>query len=229
MRTRFSPSALALIVSLVVLQVIFVGYTQVTLERRNDQLLQSFRTHGMALYELQLHALHMRRYEKDYFLAVNDPAERSRYTQLWRDHKDLANVNLTLVENTADFSAADRAQFKQWRTLLANYTADFERATARIETDIERTGKIPDVFTAYSSMGQARVAIRAVLGESQTITDAQFAWLNTSSQSITYWNRLLILASTLVAMLIAWLIVLTGSGAFRIRPGFGGRAAGPAT
>lgn len=51
---------------------------KMTLEKRNDQLLQSFRSHGMALYELQLNALHMRRYQKDYFLAINNPAERSR-------------------------------------------------------------------------------------------------------------------------------------------------------
>jgi hypothetical protein len=111
MKTRFSPTALALIVLLVFLQVVLVGYTQVTLEKRNDQLLQSFRSHGMALYELQLNTLHMRRYEKDYFLAINDPGERARYGQLWQDYRANAYNTLIEVENTKDFAPADRAQF----------------------------------------------------------------------------------------------------------------------
>ena len=223
MKTHFSPTALALIVLLVFLQVGLVGYTQMTLEKRNDQLLQSFRSHGMALYELQLNTLHMRRYEKDYFLAINDPAERARYAQLWQDYRANAYKTLIEVENTPDFAAADRAQFKQWRTLLTNYTTDFERAMDWAEATIKKDGVIPDVVAAYATMGEARIAIRTVLGQSQTITDAQFDWLNSSSKDLAFWNRMLILASAIVAMVIAWLIVLTGSGAFRIRPSFGSR------
>ncbi len=223
MKTRFSPTALALIILLVFLQVVLVGYTQVTLERRNDQLLQSFRSHGMALYELQLNTLHMRRYEKDYFLAINNPAERNRYGQLWQDYRANAFNNLIEVENTPDFAAADHAQFKQWRTLLTDYTVDFERAMDWAEATIKRDGSIPDVVAAYATMGEARIAIRTVLGQSQTITDAQFDWLNRSSSDIAFWNRMLILASAIVALVIAWLIVLTGSGAFRVRPNFASR------
>jgi hypothetical protein len=53
MKTRITPQAMLLILLLVTIPVAILGYTQFTLERRNEQFLDSFLAHGMALYVVQ--------------------------------------------------------------------------------------------------------------------------------------------------------------------------------
>jgi hypothetical protein len=220
MSTRISPQALLGIILLVTIQVVLLGYTQNTLERRNERLLDSFRSHGMALYEVQVNALQLRRYEKDYFLAANDAAERPRYAQLWRDHKSMLDNNISLLQKSGEFSAVELKEFQQWVTLVGNYASDFERAMQSVEAEIGKDGRLRDIVASYAAMGEARKAIRVVIGNAQVITDQQFAWLNQSSGSIKTANRVLILVSCLIAAAISWMIVLAANGSFRIRRPF---------
>jgi hypothetical protein len=220
MSTRISPQALLGIILLVTIQVVLLGYTQNTLERRNERLLDSFRSHGMALYEVQVNALQLRRYEKDYFLAANDAVERPRYAQLWRDYKNMVDNNISVLLKSEEFSAPEQKEFQLWARLVGNYASDFERAMQTVEAEIAKDGSLRDIVASYAAMGEARKAIRIVIGNAQVITDKQFAWLKRSSGSIAIANRVLILVSCLIAAAISWMIVLAANGVFRIRRPF---------
>ncbi len=220
MGTRISPQALLAIILLVTVQVLLLGYTQHTLEQRNERLLSSFRTHGMALYEVQVNALQLRRYEKDYFLAANDPIERPRYAQLWRDYKSMVDNNVSVLLSSKEFSALEQKEFRLWATLVGDYASDFERAMQSVEAEIATNGQLSDIVASYAAMGEARKAIRIVIGNAQVLTDKQLAWMHSSSASITIANRVLILVSCVIAAAISWMIVLAANGAFRIRRSF---------
>jgi hypothetical protein len=217
MNARISPQALVIILLLITVQVVLLGYTQVQLERRNDRLLESFQSHGMGLYEVQVNALNLRRYEKDYFLASNDASERLRYAQLWRDYKILLDNGIGNLMNSKGFSELEQKQFREWNTLFGNYAKDFERTMQTVEADIAKDGKLLDIVASYAAMGEARIAIRHVIGGAQSITDRQRDWLKSSSESMATANRVLILVSCLVAAVLSWMIVLACNGTFRIR------------
>jgi hypothetical protein len=194
---RFSARGVTM---MLVIQTIFALIIQVLFEHQMHQAVGSFRDHGMGLYELQLNALQLRRYEKDYFLAANDPVERPRYLQLWRDYQRLLQGNLDQVRTAQDFSADERAKLSEWIKMLRLYSKDFEASVASVEAHILKFGKIDDVVVAYSQMGEARRAIRVVLGQAQEITDMEYAQLERRVWGTTILTRLCFLSLVCIGL-----------------------------
>jgi hypothetical protein len=203
--TKLSMRTLLVVV---IAQLICVLLAQTLFERFGSRSVASFKNHGMALYELQLNTLQLRRYEKDYFLAANDPVERPRYLQLWRDYQLLVQGNLDQVRAGDHFSDAERKKLSDWTVLLRLYSRDFEANVAKTEALITSVGKIDDIVLAYSQMGEARKAIRVVLGQAQEISDTEYLRLSQHAARTTLLTRLLLgaflLSSTLLVLLFAF-------------------------
>ena len=202
---RFSRNILSRNIAIViVLQLVCALAIQVFFERQTHQALASFRDHGIGLYELQLNTLQLRRYEKDYFLAANDPVERPRYLHLWRDYQALVQANLDQVRATKGYTESERAKLSEWTKLLRLYSRDFEANVARTETHIIENGKIDDIVVAYSQMSDARRAIRVVLGQAHEITVANFDQLTNKISTTTFWTRLCLVVIVLLGILLAF-------------------------
>jgi hypothetical protein len=191
---------------LVFVQVLLLAYAQYLMTGKNQQSIASFQSHGMALYELQINALQLRRYEKDYFLAANDPAERARYRQLWSDHRNLFDTQLRSAMRSDSFEVSEQKQFQAWAELIKRYGDDFQRSIKAVETEIDTQGSVRDIASAYAQMGEARKAIRIVLSEALAITDREYKTMGTTWNRIEWVNRALFLVALLFAVLLYFLI-----------------------
>ncbi len=192
--------------ALVFVQVLLLAYAQYLMSGRNQQSIANFQSHGMALYELQINALQLRRYEKDYFLAANDPSERARYAQLWSDHRNLFDSQLQKALISDNFAPNDQRRFQAWAELVKHYGNDFQRSVRQVEAEIDSTGRVQDIAATYAQMGEARKAIRIVLSEALAITDREFKSMGSTWNRIEWVNRALFATALLFAIMLYFLI-----------------------
>jgi hypothetical protein len=184
-------------------QCLLFAFAQIGFERMNDNLLSGLKNHGMLLYEIQLNALQLRRYEKDYFLAANDAIERPRYLQLWRDYRALLDVDLEKFRSANGLSVAEQQKPIEWRTLVGTYARDFEASVEVVEKQISERGRIDDIVLAYAQMGDARKAIRVVLSQAQALTDREYSALRGSTNRTIVWTRALVAIALLIALFLS--------------------------
>lgn len=142
-------------------------------ERITGQMVTSYGRAVIALYDVQVNTLQMRRYEKDFFLALNNAEERQRYAQLWRDHLVLTRRALDIARGYDGFSDAERQRMNEWVSLLQSYVDDIEPAFRNAERRVATGTPVAEVDRLYLELVDARPAIRTVLTEAQEIIDGR--------------------------------------------------------
>jgi methyl-accepting chemotaxis protein len=82
--------------------------------------------------QVQAATLNLRRYEKDYFLNIDEPVKRSEYLSKW---KAQSQALLGLLDKLATLINTDdqRAKLAAMRAALAGYDEGFDRVQARVE------------------------------------------------------------------------------------------------
>lgn len=80
------------------------------------------------LAEVTTIAQQLRRYEKEYFIYVNDQGGRAKYREEWTDAYDKLNDNLGNMSANVDgvFSVKDTAAFSSWIDALKFYGFEFK-------------------------------------------------------------------------------------------------------
>lgn len=81
-----------------------------------------------SLAELGTVAQQIRRYEKEFFIYVNDDAGRKKYRKEWTDAYDKLTTNLAKMSSNADgaFSTKDTISFSSWTKATQFYGDEFK-------------------------------------------------------------------------------------------------------
>jgi methyl-accepting chemotaxis protein len=87
------------------------------------------------LAELGAASQQIRRYEKEYFIYVNDQTGRTKYRGEWTGIFEKLKTNLTAIQANKDgmFSAQDAITFQSWMNALEFYGKEFNTIMARAD------------------------------------------------------------------------------------------------
>ncbi len=87
------------------------------------------------LAELGAASQQIRRYEKEYFIYVNDQTGRTKYRGEWAGTFEKLKTNLTAIQANKDgmFSAQDTITFQSWMNALEFYGKEFNTIMARAD------------------------------------------------------------------------------------------------
>jgi methyl-accepting chemotaxis protein len=120
---------LAIILGFFVLQFLLGQYLgKTTLEKVDFAVTKNF-TAAEKLSELSVTGQQIRRYEKEYFIYVNDDAGRKKYRTEWTNSYESLNskLNTMIANKETTFSGKDTATMADWKTALDFYSTEFNK------------------------------------------------------------------------------------------------------
>lgn len=102
--------------------------------RVNTAITQNFAA-ADALAEITSIAQQLRRFEKEYFIYVNDQSGRAKYRKEWTDAYDKLSDNLAKMAANAggEFAAGDVTAFSNWMAALKFYGDEFKSIMDKAE------------------------------------------------------------------------------------------------
>lgn len=152
-----------------------VGYSGIS--RMNREIDTTLDHEGAILehgYRARANIVGMRRYEKDVFLNMADPAKVAEYAASWRDEADKAKARLLAV-GEALAAASDQAGGAEIATLLeeqAAYAARFEEVLALV-----RDGGLADAAAANAAMGPVKDTVHDLEAHAKALAENASAGL----------------------------------------------------
>ena len=137
-----------------------------TKERVDEAITKNFNA-ADALADVATQAQAMRRFEKEFFIYINDAPGRAKYRKEWTTAYDSLTKNLdTMIENKAgSFTANDKSAMSSWRAASEFYGQEFKSIMDRADTKaatVTPPAPIIDVVVAKPAKGApAAVAVVA--------------------------------------------------------------------
>ena len=126
-------------------------------------------THDLAYFngmaDLRTHMGNLRRFEKDYYIHISEPAVRASYLAKWKDALDKAQKQLKDSQGKASDDALN-TQEAQLNDLLGQYNDGFNTVSAKIES-----GAIVTTSDANKNMEQYKGSVHAMEGLLQQVSD----------------------------------------------------------
>jgi methyl-accepting chemotaxis protein len=168
--------------------------------------------HDLAFYSrisaLRVDLGNLRRFEKDYFINIATPSERSSYLGKWKDTLDKARGHLQSSQGVSSDPAAD-GQVAQLATLLDRYQSGFLSVSAHVES-----GALTTTAAANKEMTTFKDSVHAMEGVMQTLADqsakaaaALPAQINASAEAAKMMLVGLDISIIIIGTLLAWWIV----------------------
>ena len=112
------------------------------------------------LAELASNGQALRRFEKEYFIYIEDTAKRDGYSKEWQETYDrimkiLADIS---ADRTHIWTASDRVELEKWHASATAYGAGFDALRNRV-----RVNEISTTLSANSAISAAKNAFRVYL------------------------------------------------------------------
>lgn len=130
----------------------------------------------------------MRRYEKEYFIYVDNQKKRDKYGQEWHDAATTLRGMLDNVQRdqSGAWSTRDKITVGTWRSALDTYKRYFDH----LVSDVNR-GRITDTLQANAAIQDGKNAFRVLLGGAAKGGDEKFQLAKAARQTIESNTRVL--------------------------------------
>jgi methyl-accepting chemotaxis protein len=127
-------TGLVLIGLLFLVQAGLLAWGQRTVERDVIENVQRNTLASAQLSELGIVAQQIRRYEKEYFVYVNNPERRENYIKEWSGAADKLNKLLQTMRGNAQsaFTAEDQGKISAWASAAEFYSAEMKKIFALV-------------------------------------------------------------------------------------------------
>ena len=123
----------------------------------------------------------IRRFEKEYFIYLGDPAKRATYHKEWQDsYNRLKQMLETLEKNaTRAWMPADLTEASGWQDALGSYGVGFDKVVADVEA-----GRVASVVQANEGIREAKDRFRVLLDGAAKVGDIRQKHARESRQTI---------------------------------------------
>jgi CHASE3 domain sensor protein len=178
-------------------------------------------TANAKLEELAVLAQQIRRFEKEYFIYVNDPAQRAKYEKEWSDtHAAVTKALETMLANRDhSLTADDLKEVPAWQEAAGFYGDEMRSIFAQVDKPVARGDQSPAALDAAEVNGRIREGkdrfAALIKGVNALSKNKSAETLNLASLAAEAFQRLfyLIAGSVVLGCLIACGLVLTLPGA----------------
>lgn len=128
-------TGLSILLGFIVVTFLLGQYLDRSIQSRVDAAVTKNFAASELLAELGVGGQQIRRYEKEFFIYVNDDAGRAKYRKEWQGTYDKLQNNLTAMIANKDkiFSTADISALQSWNVALDFYGTEFTRIMARAD------------------------------------------------------------------------------------------------
>jgi len=205
-----------------------------------QQVEQSVRRNFLAagvLSHVQLQGERLRRYEKEMFIYVAEPAKRLEYVKEFDTaaREMLTELDSALLPSSRSFDDAERQQIARWKAAALFYIGEFERLAERAQ-QLDMPGRAPSELVTTidfnKAIGPGKDRFRELLKGAQTMRVAKE---QASMQIATRMDRqffalltgTIVLAVLGLLVVLAWPRVARGSRRFLLGPAPAAAAATP--
>jgi methyl-accepting chemotaxis protein len=153
-------AGLAAIALLFIVQAGLLSWGQKTIERDVVSAVQRNTLASSQLSELAVVAQQIRRYEKEYFVYVNNPERRDGYVKEWTNASDKMTKLVQTMRTNADgaFNSDDLGKIANWASAAEFYSAEMKRIFFAVN---ERQAQLSSGAVATSAAANAKPGAQA--------------------------------------------------------------------
>lgn len=168
-----------------------------------EAIIKQFNT-SIFISKLAIDGQKLRRYEKEYFIYIDNKSKRLKYLSEWSEAKGNIQTRLeaALMEKGYVWDKSDRTILKSWLKSLSDYSDGFKNVTKQV-SDAEITNTID----ANIAVHDAKNAFRFFLKGTSTLGEKKFLDARKSSLKIEK-NFNFINIAMLITSVIGFLILL---------------------
>ena len=153
-------SGFALVIIFVLIQ---AGITFFYISKSNklvDQAIQTSFQQSQFISQLAIDGEKLRRYEKEYFIYVNNDRKREKYYNEWNEAKNSIHSRLTaaIKDGSNSWPLYDRNEMEIWEKSLNKYNDGFQAVNQMV-----LSGRIKDTISANAEIRDAKNAFRTYL------------------------------------------------------------------
>jgi methyl-accepting chemotaxis protein len=171
-------SGFALIIIFLLIQGVITFFYVSNSNNLVDKAIESSFQQSQFVAQLSLDGQKLRRYEKEYFIYVNNERKREKYYKEWNEAKNSIQTRLTsaISDTSGSWSLYDRNEMEVWRDSLNAYNNGFQRVNQMV-----LSGVLKDTIEANTEIRDAKNEFRAYLsgtdklGKAKLIEAKQYA------------------------------------------------------
>ena len=171
-------SGFALIIIFLLLQGVITFFYVSNSNRLVNKAIESSFQQSQFIAQLSIDGQKLRRYEKEYFIYINNEHKREKYYKEWSEAKNSIQTRLTSAINdtSGSWSLYDRNEMVVWRNSLTAYNNGFQRVN-----QMALSGALKDTIAANTEIRDAKNEFRTYLsgtdkqGKEKLIEAKQYA------------------------------------------------------
>jgi len=153
-------SGFSLIIIFVLIQAAITFFYISKSNKLVDQAIDTSFAQSQFISQLAIDGQKLRRYEKEYFIYVNNDRKRDKYYKEWSEAKDSIHGRLTaaIEDNSNTWSLYDRGEMEVWRKSLNAYNDGFQTVNQMV-----LSGRIKETISANAEIRDAKNEFRTYL------------------------------------------------------------------
>jgi methyl-accepting chemotaxis protein len=151
-------SGFSLIIIFVLIQAAITFFYISKSNKLVDQAIDTSFAQSQFISQLAIDGQKLRRYEKEYFIYVNNDRKREKYFNEWTEAKNSIHSRLMSVINDNAWSLYDRGEMEVWKKSLNAYNDGFQTVNQMI-----LSGRIKDTISANTEIRDAKNEFRTYL------------------------------------------------------------------
>jgi methyl-accepting chemotaxis protein len=164
-------SGFALIIIFLLAQGVITFYYVSNSNKLVDQAIESSFQQSQYIAQLSIDGQKLRRYEKEYFIYVNNDRKREKYFGEWTEAKNSIHSRLTAAinDNSGTWSLYDRNEMEIWKGSLLKYSDGFNAVNNTV-----LAGGLRDPILANTAIRDAKNEFRTYLGGTDKMSKEKF-------------------------------------------------------
>ena len=174
-------SGFALIILFFLAQAVITFFYISTSNNMVTQAIDTSFQQSQFISQLSIDGQSLRRYEKEYFIYVNNNTKREKYFKEWTDAKNSIRSRLTTAinDNTNTWSLYDRNEMEVWKKSLDAYNAGFQSVNKMV-----LSGALNDPISANAEIRDAKNEFRTYLSGTEKLGKEKLAEAKQFAQEI---------------------------------------------
>lgn len=134
----------------------------------DDAIHHKFNT-SLFISQLSIEGNKLRRYEKEYFIYVNDFLKQSKYYDEWSEAKNKIIELMNIYKSQHNLSPDDLKKLAEWESSLAAYASGFENINKQVSK-----GELSNTLEANTAIADAKNQFKVFLDGTEQYRNAKF-------------------------------------------------------